>query len=171
MTKTCLGNKLESFFESLIVLFVLLNTFFRCSLNVNLTSKITPRCVWKLTWETLLLLKSKGGCVTFFNFQLNMISWVCLLQSGLKVIFHWKAQSFIFSRSLLLGFSGPKTFWSVVTQGMFVKQSMYNRILIDYITNCTSTNVQTKIKLKPWINWIDYFPGKRTCICYHDSYC
>ena len=26
---------------------------------------------------------------------------------------------------------------------MFVKQNMYNRILIDYITNCTSTNVQT----------------------------
>ena len=43
----------------------------------------------------------------------------------------------------MLGFSGPKTFWSVVTQGMFVKQSMYNRILIDYVTNCTSTNVQT----------------------------
>ena len=49
----------------------------------------------------------------------------------------------------MLGFSGPKTFWSVVTQGMFVKQSIYNRILIDYTTNCTSTNVQTKIKLKP----------------------
>ena len=99
MTKACLGNKLESFFKSPIVLFVLLNTFFRCSSNVNLTSKITRRCVWKLTWETLLLLKSKGGCVTFFNFLLN-ISWACLQQSGLKVIFHWKAQSLIFLRSL-----------------------------------------------------------------------
>ena len=49
----------------------------------------------------------------------------------------------------MLGFSGPKTFWSLFIQGMFVKQSMYNRILIDYTTNCTSTNVQTKIKLKP----------------------
>ena len=28
------------------------------------------------------------------------------------------------------------------------KKSMYNRILIDYSTNCTSTNVQIKIKLK-----------------------
>ena len=43
----------------------------------------------------------------------------------------------------VLGFSGSKTFWSGVTQGMFVKQSMHYRILIDYITNCTSTNVQT----------------------------
>ena len=51
--------------------------------------------------------------------------------------------------SMGVRFLGPKTFLSVVTQGMFVKQSMYNRILIDYITNCTSTNVQTKIKLKP----------------------
>ena len=49
----------------------------------------------------------------------------------------------------MLGFSGPKTFGSVVTQGMFVKQSMHNRVLIDYVTNCTTTNVQTKIKLKP----------------------
>ena len=100
MTKACLGNKLESFRKSPIVLFVLLNTFFRCSSNFNLTSKITPRCVWELTWETLLLLKSKGGCITFFAFLLNVISWACLLRSGLRVIFHWKAQSLIFFRSL-----------------------------------------------------------------------
>ena len=100
MTKACLGNKLESFLKSPIVLFVLLITFFRCSSNVNLTSKITSRCVWELTWETLLLLKSKGGCVAFFKFLLNMISWAYLLRSGLKVILHWKAQSLIFFRSL-----------------------------------------------------------------------
>ena len=100
MTKVCLANKLKTFFKSPIVLFVLLNTFFRCSSNVNLTSKITPRCVWKLTWETLLLLKSKGECVAFFNFLLNMISWAFLLRSGLKVNFHWKVQSLIFFRSL-----------------------------------------------------------------------
>ena len=100
MTKSCLGNKLESFRKSPIVLFLLLNTFFRCSSNVNLPPKITPRCVWELTWETLLLLKSKGGCVVFFNFLLNIISWACFLRSGLKVIFHWKAQSLIFFRSL-----------------------------------------------------------------------
>ena len=99
-SKACLANKLESFFKSPIILFVLLNKFFRCSSNVNSTSKIIPRCIWKITWETLLLLKSKGGCGAFFNFLLNMISWACLLRSGLKVIFHWKAQSLIFFRSL-----------------------------------------------------------------------
>ena len=34
-------------------------------------------------------------------------------------------------------------FWSVVTQGIFVKQGMCNRIFIDYTTNCTPRNVQT----------------------------
>ena len=100
MTKACLGNKLESFRKSPTVLFVLFSTFFRCSSTVNVTSKIIPRCVWELIWETLLLLKSKEGCVVFFNFLLNMISWACLLWSGVKVIFHWKAHSLIFFRSL-----------------------------------------------------------------------
>ena len=61
--------------------------------------------------------------------------------------FRWICRRFLIKP--LLDFSGPKTFWSVVTQGMSVKQSMYNEILIDYTTNCTSTNVQIKIKLKP----------------------
>ena len=100
MTQVCLSNKLECLYKSPIVLFVLLNAFFRCSSNVNSVSKITPRCVWKLTWETLLLLKSKGGCVIFFNFLLNIIAWACLLRSGLKVIFQWKAESLIFFMSM-----------------------------------------------------------------------
>ena len=96
------GITLESFRKSPVVL-CFVNTFFRCSSNVNLMSKITPTCVWELTWETLLLLKNKGRCATLFNLLLNMISWACLLQSELKVIFHWKAQSLIFFfRSLFI---------------------------------------------------------------------
>ena len=83
-----------------IAVFVLLNTFFRCSSNFNLTSKIIPRCFQELTWESLLLLKSKRGCDTLFTFLQNIISWACLIRSGLKFIFHWKAQSVIFFRSL-----------------------------------------------------------------------
>ena len=100
MIKTCLGNKLESFRKSPIVLFVLLNAFFRCSSNVNLTSKITPRCLWKLTWELMLLFKSKGGRVAFFNFLLNIISWAYLQRFGLKVIFQSKTNHWFFFRSL-----------------------------------------------------------------------
>ena len=100
MFKASLCNKLESFHKSPIVLFVLLNTIFRCSSNVNLTSKIIPRYFWDLTWETLLLLKNRRGCVAIFSFLLNIISWDCLLRSGLKVNFHGKAQSLTFFRSL-----------------------------------------------------------------------
>ena len=31
-------------------------------------AKITPRCVWELTWETLLL-KGEAECVSFFQFS------------------------------------------------------------------------------------------------------
>ena len=34
-------------------------------------------------------------------FQPNITSWACLLASGLKTIFHWKAQSLIFFKSSL----------------------------------------------------------------------
>ena len=96
-----LFNELEGFRKSPIVLFVLLNLFFRSSSNVDITSKITPRCFWDLIWETLLL-KSKGGYVAFFNFLLNLTSWVCLLRSRLKFIFHWNAQTLIFFRVTVL---------------------------------------------------------------------
>ena len=40
-----------------------------------------PRCFWDLHWETLSLLKTKGGCGIFFNFRLEITSWVRLLRS------------------------------------------------------------------------------------------
>ena len=36
---------------------------------------------------------------------------------------------------------------TLVTQDIFVKQDMEHRIFIDYPTNCTTANVQTKTKL------------------------
>ena len=49
---------------------------------------------------------------------------------------------------VVLDFLDPKPFdqWSHTG---YVCKSMYNRILIDNFTNRTSSNVQTKIKLKP----------------------
>ena len=41
----------------------------------------------------------------FFNFLLKMTSWACLLGSGLKLIFRWKAQSLIFFKSLFSSFA------------------------------------------------------------------
>ena len=57
----------------------------------------------RLAWWNALL-KTNGGCDTFFSFLLKMTSWACLLGSGLKLIFHWKSQSLIFFKSLLSSF-------------------------------------------------------------------
>ena len=43
----------------------------------------------------------KGWWQTFFSFLEKITSWACLLGSGLKLIFHWKAHCFILERSLL----------------------------------------------------------------------
>ena len=123
----------------------LLNTFFRCFANVNVTSKITLRCVWELTWETLLLLTSKGGCVSFFNLQLNIIFWACILQSGSKVILYWKAQSLVFFRSLFNSIAD--VFTSCTTEN----------IMPDFIESFRYIQENTsnfKFIIKWWINLV-----------------
>ena len=44
-------------------------------------------------------MKTKGGWVNLFDLQLKMTTWACLLGSGLKLIFHWKAQLLTFFKS------------------------------------------------------------------------
>ena len=39
--------------------------------------------------------------MTNFSFLEKITSWACLLESGLKLIFHWEAHYFILERSLL----------------------------------------------------------------------
>ena len=79
MIKACRDNEVERLRKSPIVFFDLLIEFFRCSSNVKLTSKITSRWLWELSCETLLVLKSKGGRIAYFNFQLNITFWSRLL--------------------------------------------------------------------------------------------
>ena len=78
------------------VLLVLANILLRLSSSVSLKSNVTPRWFWEKIWETLLLLKTKGGCVRFFDLQLKITNRACLLRSELKLFFHWKAQHLIF---------------------------------------------------------------------------
>ena len=61
----------------------------------------TSLCFCKDTWETLLLLKRKGGWQTFLSYLENIASWPYLLRSGLKLIYHWKVHCFILSTSVL----------------------------------------------------------------------
>ena len=47
----------------------------------------------------------------FFIFRLNITSWACLVASGLKIIFHWKAHSLIFFNSSVFTCHYSKTVW------------------------------------------------------------
>ena len=97
-----LGKIFCNFRNNHTVLLILSDTFVKCLSNVNLLSNVNPKCFRDDAWETLLLLlKRKGEWQTFFSFLGKSISWAYLLGSGLKLIFHWNAHSFILARSLL----------------------------------------------------------------------
>ena len=46
-----------------------------------------------------LLINTSGGCNIALDFQLKMTSCASFFGSGLKLIFHWQAHLFIFSKS------------------------------------------------------------------------
>lgn len=56
--------------------------------------------VLRISLRDLLLLKTKGRCAVFFDWQPKIIFWVCLLRSRLKLIFHGKTKSSISLKSL-----------------------------------------------------------------------
>ena len=100
VTSAGLGKIFCNFRSNPMVLLILFDTFVKCSSNVNLLSNVNPKCFCDDAWETLLLLKRKGGWQTFFSFLEKITSWACLLGSGLKLILHWKSLCFILARSL-----------------------------------------------------------------------
>ena len=96
---------------SYTVLLTLFKTL-RCLSNVNLTSNVTPRCFWEEACQTLLFLKTKDGCGSFFILLLKITSWSCLLGSGLKLIYHWKAHLLIFFRPSFDSLAEAFTSWT-----------------------------------------------------------
>ena len=96
-----LGKIFCNFRNNSMVLLISFDTFVKCLSNVNLLSKVNPKCFCNYAWETILLLKRIRGGQTFFSFLEKITSWACMLGSGLKLMFHWKARSFILDRSLL----------------------------------------------------------------------
>ena len=108
-----LGNKFQSLHGRPPALLTLANALLRCSSNVNLKSNVTTRCFWEKVWETLLLLfKTKSEWVDLFDWWLKMTSWACLLESGLKLIFHWKAQSSTYFKSSFNSLAEVFTSWT-----------------------------------------------------------
>ena len=107
-----LGKLSWSLRRSPIVLFTLFCTFFRCRLKSNLVSNIIPRCFWVDDDLTKFSLKYNGGWSILLIFLLKITSWACFLGSGLNLIFHWKAQSLIFIKSLFRSFAVEFIFWT-----------------------------------------------------------
>ena len=83
-----------------IVLLIFWVIFFMCSTKFSLTSNVNPRCFWDILFFKGMLLKERQGWSSFLVFLLNITSCACLVKSGLKIIFHWKAQLLITVRSL-----------------------------------------------------------------------
>ena len=102
------GRKLLNFFNIPIPLLKIANLSFKCSLIFNLSSSLSPKCFWVFTFSTTRLLKYKSGCFVECDFLKNIISWACLLGSGLKTIFHCSAYSWIFLKSLFSTFAVSK---------------------------------------------------------------
>ena len=96
-----LGKIFCNFHNSSMVLLILFDIFVKCSSNVNLLSSVNPKYFCDNAWERLSLLKRKGGWKTLYSLQEKITSWVCLLRSRLKLIFHRKAHRFILVRWLL----------------------------------------------------------------------
>ena len=65
----------------------------------SLVSKNITKCFWVTDWVIVFLLKLNVGWDDFWSLGEKTTSWACLMGSGLKLIFHWKAQLFILVKS------------------------------------------------------------------------
>ena len=72
---------------------------FKCSLKFNLLFKIIPMFL-KEVCGTTFWWKNKGGLSIICTLRKKVSSCACLVGSGLKLNFHWKAHSPIFFKSL-----------------------------------------------------------------------
>ena len=78
----------------------LLILLFICSVKLSRLSNISPWCFWDWQVVTSVLLKIKGRELLLSAFLEKITSCACLFGSGLNCIFHWKAQSLTFCKSL-----------------------------------------------------------------------
>ena len=94
-----------SFLNKPIFLLTLLNILLRCSWKSSLISKNIPKCFRVSDWVIMVLLKINEGWDYFSILREKRSSWACMLGSGLKLMFHWKAQLFILFKSSFKFFS------------------------------------------------------------------
>ena len=99
--KDGLGNTCWNFRNRPIVLFTLAEIVLIWMSKNNSESKCKPKCFWESALLTGMLLKNVLRWIFLLVFLLKMTSWSCLVGSGLKLIFHWKAHLLFSFRSLL----------------------------------------------------------------------
>ena len=74
-----------------IVLLIFWVIFFMCSTKFSFASNVNPRCVWNALFSKRMLLNERLKWSSFIVSLLNITSCACLVKSGLKIIFNWKA--------------------------------------------------------------------------------
>ena len=85
----------------------------------------------------------------FFNFVLNITSWACWHEPGMKLIFHWKVQSLLFFKSLFTSFAAVvmsflKENRDALSANSFALEGRSSNKSFIYIKNNTSPRIE------PW---------------------
>ena len=70
--------------------------------------------------------------INLVNFLLKIISCACFLGSGLNLIFHWKAQSLIFIKSLFRSFAVEFIFWTTKKREVSTANNFVMLNLLDH---------------------------------------
>ena len=105
----------------------LLILLFICSVKWIHLSNISPRCFRDRQVLTSALLKVKGREYLLSAFFEKITSCACLFGSGLNCIFHWKAQSLTFCKSLFSS-SCEVSLLKTLEKGMCHLQKFYKLI-------------------------------------------
>ena len=89
----------------------------------------------RLVLRNTSVIKGQMRVYSFFIFRLKMISWDCLLESGLRLIFHSKSQRQIFFKSLVSSFA--EIFISSVTNRSDLEHKSFDK---QFISSRSSSN-------------------------------
>ena len=85
-----------------------------------------PKMFMYLCWFNWSVIKVYTGCSEAVFFLLSIITWACLLGSGLKFIFHWKAQLPIFSKSSLRSLVQVLISWTMENREVSSAKSLHS---------------------------------------------
>ena len=163
-----------SFHNKPFVLLTLLNILLQCSWKSGLVTKSIPKCFWVSDWVTTLLPKINEGWDDFWILQEKRTSWVSLLGSGLKLIFHRKTQLFILFKSSFKFF--PDKSLSNITEKRDVSSVNSLGLLyilgksFIYIKKCSGQRIEPWGTLSSTLTHVEFW-SFRTTLCWNSCTC